>query len=38
MPKTNVETEHGNCGYQDEAKKPPSNNRSFIWGIPIRLL
>jgi hypothetical protein len=38
MPKTNVETNHRNGRYQDEAKKPPRNNRGFIWGLPIRLL
>jgi hypothetical protein len=38
MPKTNVETDHGDGRHQDEAKKPPSNNRSFIWSIAIRLL
>jgi hypothetical protein len=38
MSKTNVETDDGYGRYQDEAKKSPSNNRSFIWGIPTRLL
>ena len=38
IPKTNVETNHGDGRYQDEAKKPPRDNRGFIWGIPIGLL